>query len=266
VFDLRECRGKLRIPGLIVCCDGCGFWYKVPVRSDDIPESYQGEYGQDEAVERYMLGEQTRAFYRKVLGGLRVRSGRLLDLGTGYGALLEEATQLGYQAQGIDLSNPLVTKARARGLNVECKSAEEIDEAGAFDVVTMLDLIEHVPDPLALLAAARRALKPGGELVVYTPNHRAAVVLLARAMYAAGLKFAVTEIFGGNHVGFFDDRTLPAALSRAGLGTSRLALSPYDPTRPGQYVSPISLLTVATVERIGQPFDRVFRMLAYTQV
>ncbi|HEX2878926.1 MAG TPA: methyltransferase domain-containing protein [Polyangiaceae bacterium] len=266
MFDLRECRGKLRIPGLIVRCEGCSFWYKIPVRSDDIPESYQGDYGQDEAVERYMLGEQTRVFYRKVLAGLSARRGRLLDLGCGYGALLEEANRLGYDAQGIDLSNPLVLKARERGLNVECKSAEDLDEVGAFDVVTMLDIIEHVSDPLALLAAARRALKPGGELVVYTPNHRAAVVLLARTLYAAGLKFAVIEIFGGNHVGFFDDRTLPAAFRKAGLGPSRLALSPYDPTRPGQYVSPISLMTVAAVERVGQPFDRVFRMLAYTQV
>jgi 2-polyprenyl-3-methyl-5-hydroxy-6-metoxy-1,4-benzoquinol methylase len=265
MFDLRECRGKLRIPGLIVRCEGCSFWYKIPVRSDDIPESYQGNYGEDEAIERYMLGEQTRVFYRKVLTGLRVRRGRLLDLGCGYGGLLEEATRLGYDAQGIDLSQPLVTKARARGLKVECKSAENIDEAGAFDVVTMLDLIEHVPDPLALLASVRRALKPGGEFVVYTPNHRAAVVLLARALHAAGLQFAVTEIFGGNHVGFFDDRTLPATLRRAGFEPSRLALSPYDPSRPGQYVSPISLFTVAAVERIGQPFDRVFRMLAYTQ-
>jgi 2-polyprenyl-3-methyl-5-hydroxy-6-metoxy-1,4-benzoquinol methylase len=265
VFDLRECPGKFRVRGRVVRCEDCGFLFKIPVRAEDIAESYQGEYGDDDAVERYMRGEPTRAFYRGVLGGLRARSGRLLDIGTGYGVLLEEASRLGYEAQGVDLSAPLVAKARARGLKVEQGTVEEVREAGAFDVVTLLDLIEHVTDPLALLAAARRALRPGGELVVYTPNHRAAVVLLARALNAAGLPFAVCEIFGSNHVCFFDDRTLPAALARAGLGASRIELSPYDPSRPGQYVSPLSLLAVTAVERLGQPFGRMFRMLAYAR-
>ena len=44
----------------------------------------------------------------------------------------------------------------------------------------MLDVIEHVTEPLKLLATARRLLKPGGRLVVYTPNHRGAIVVLAR--------------------------------------------------------------------------------------
>src|SRR5262249_19284230 len=111
----------------------------------------------------------------------------------------------------------------------------------------------------------RLVLSPNGELVVFTPNHRAAVVLLARALYGLGLKFAVREIFGSNHVGFFDDRTLSAALQRAGFVTRKLDLFPYDPSRPGQYVSPVSLAAVTVVERLGQPFGRMFRMLAYAQ-
>jgi 2-polyprenyl-3-methyl-5-hydroxy-6-metoxy-1,4-benzoquinol methylase len=149
-----------------------------------------------------MTSEATRAFFRKVIGGLSVKQGRLLDIGTGLGAFVEEAQSLGYQAQGIDLCAPLVTRAQARGLNVQLKSAEELAddrERGVFDIVTMMDIIEHVPDPVGLLCTVKRLMKDEGELIVYTPNHRAAVVLLAKVLNTLRADFAIKEIFGGNH-------------------------------------------------------------------
>src|SRR5207248_700328 len=102
--------------------------------------------------------------------------------------------------------------ARAKGLKVRQASAENLDDVETFDVITMLDIIEHLPDPLRVLQAAHRALKPGGELVVYTPNHRAAVVGLAKTLHAMGIRSPVREIFGRNHICFFDDRSLAIAL------------------------------------------------------
>jgi hypothetical protein len=64
---------------------------------------------------------------------------------------------------------------------------------------------------------------------------------------------------------FFDDRTLPSALDKAGFTIRTMKLLPYDPTRPGQTVSPVSLAAVAAVEQLGRPFRRMFRMLAYAQ-
>ena len=216
-----------------------------------------------------MLGEPTRKFFRKVISGIRPPSDdgapRLLDIGSGLGTFVEEAGRAGFSAQGLDLCEPLVRKARARGLNVECKPAEQLDTREQFDVVTMMDVIEHVPEPMRLLAAARKVLKPGGELVVYTPNHRAAVVVLAKFLRALGAGFAVREIFGGNHVCFFDDRTLPTALQNSGFSDRQIRVFSYDPTRPGQPVSPANLVAVAAVEQLGRPFGRMFRMLAYAR-
>ena len=61
-----------------------------------------------------MLSEPSRAFFRKVLEGIGMTPGtsrpRLLDIGTGLGALLEEAQKLGYEAEGVDVCEPLVRK------------------------------------------------------------------------------------------------------------------------------------------------------------
>ncbi|MFN8644266.1 MAG: class I SAM-dependent methyltransferase [Candidatus Binatia bacterium] len=116
--------------------------------------------------------------------------------------------------------------------------AEDLADEAAFDVVTMMDLIEHVPDPAGLLAAAHRALVPGGTLVVYTPDHLAMTVRLARILSRLGVRYPVAEIFGRNHVCFFDHRTLRGILQRAGFADIDLLLRLYDPARPGQVLSP----------------------------
>jgi 2-polyprenyl-3-methyl-5-hydroxy-6-metoxy-1,4-benzoquinol methylase len=186
----------------------------------------------------------------------------LLDVGTGKGALLEQAQALGYDAEGIDVCDPLVQEARARGLRVARSQVEDLSGRDRFDVVTMMDVIEHVPEPRRVLAAAHRLLASGGQLVVYTPNHRGAVVLLARFLHCIGIDFAMREIFGGNHVSFFDDRSLPRALNSEGFAVRALRLFPYDPSRPGGPISRVSLSAVAAVERFGALFQRTFRMLA----
>jgi 2-polyprenyl-3-methyl-5-hydroxy-6-metoxy-1,4-benzoquinol methylase len=186
----------------------------------------------------------------------------LLDVGAGQGALIEEAEALGYDTLGIDRCEPLARRARARGLRVECTSAKDLDGAARFDVVTMMDVIEHVPDPRRLLADARRLLRPLGRLVVYTPNHRGAVVMLAKVLHAIGAGVAVREIFGGNHVCFFDDRSLPLALQAEAFTVDALQLFPYDPSRPGGPVSRASLAAVTAIEWLGKPLNRTFRMLA----
>ena len=265
VYDLTSYSGPYyAIPGLIVRCASCGYWFKIPTRSSD--ETYADEYANDAAVEQYMSSDPTRKFYRSVLAGLENRGGRLLDIGTGLGIFVEEANRAGYAARGVDLCEPLVERAKARGLDVEFRRLEDMSETERFDVITLLDVIEHVPDPLALLASARRLLVPSGELVIYTPNHRAASVVLARALRTVGLDFGVNAVFGCNHLGFFDNVTLPNAIEKSGFALRRLVLSPYDPRRPGQSISLVNLAVMTAVEQLGRPFQRMLRMLAYARV
>lgn len=269
LYDLRAASGPYSIPGLVVRCGQCRMCFKCPTVTDSVAHAYEADYAGSAGIEHYMLSEAARAVYRRILQGISRSPGnaqpRLLDVGTGLGGLLEEAAQFEFDAQGIDLCEPLVRQARARGLRVDCQTAEQFQPATPFDVVTMLDLIEHEPQPRRLLAAARRLLKPGGELVLYTQNHRAAVVLAAHTLHVVGLNFAVNEIFGSNHVSFFDDRTLPTAVQQEGFTVRQMKLFPYDPDRPGQPASPLSLAAAATLELLGRPFGRMFRLLLYAQ-
>lgn len=237
-------------------------WFKVVADERQIAEAYRDEYAHVAGTDDYMAGDTARAFFRSVLTGIPPR-GTLLDIGAGQGVLVEEATRLGFEAVGVDRCEPLAQKARARGVRADVDTVDDVAGAERFDVVTMMDVIEHVPAPRRLLAAAHRLLKPRGRLIVYTPNHRGAIVVFAKLLNAVGADAAVREIFGGNHVCFFDDRSLPRALAAESFSTDTLRLSPYDAARPGGPVSRAKLAAVSLIETLGLPFDRVFRMLAY---
>ena len=97
--------------------------------------------------------------------------GRLLDVGCGNGGFLLMAQQAGWQVSGVDFDPDAVGFARSRGLQVREGGIEAFDEqAEEFDVISMCHVIEHVPEPLALLSRAHRLLKRGGLLWLETPN------------------------------------------------------------------------------------------------
>jgi SAM-dependent methyltransferase len=97
----------------------------------------------------------------------------LLDVGCGGGWLLESMKSLGWTVEGVDLDPQAVAGARSRGLQVHLGQVEQLRlPAERFDVVTMSHYIEHVYQPAVVIAACYRLLKPGGRLVMVTPNTR----------------------------------------------------------------------------------------------
>jgi 2-polyprenyl-3-methyl-5-hydroxy-6-metoxy-1,4-benzoquinol methylase len=99
------------------------------------------------------------------------RRGRLLDVGAGSGVLVATMNALGWSAEGVDQDRIAVQDAQRRGLVIHLGSLQEqrLPDA-AYDVVTMSHSIEHIDDPGSCLAEVHRVLKPGGVLVVATPN------------------------------------------------------------------------------------------------
>ena len=103
-----------------------------------------------------------------------VRGGRVLDVGCGGGGLLTSLVDAGWRAEGVDPDDAAVTLAMSRGLDVRVGVLPDPTYPdGLFEAVTMSHVIEHVPDPRAVLAEARRILRPGGRLALLTPNGRA---------------------------------------------------------------------------------------------
>ena len=97
-----------------------------------------------------------------------------LDVGCGAGLLAEPLARLGAKVTGIDAAPEVVAVARdhaaATGLEIDYRTGDVQALDGQFDLVTSLEVIEHVADPAAFLKALARRLAPGGLLIISTPN------------------------------------------------------------------------------------------------
>jgi 2-polyprenyl-3-methyl-5-hydroxy-6-metoxy-1,4-benzoquinol methylase len=98
--------------------------------------------------------------------------GKLLDVGCGSGERLERFRSLGWTVSGLDFDEKVVGIAKERGLDVRCGTIPGTwFPTGAFDAITLNHVVEHVPDPVALFEECERILKPGGKVVITTPNN-----------------------------------------------------------------------------------------------
>jgi len=119
---------------------------------------------------------------RAELGGRKV-----LDVGCGGGILAESMGVAGADVTGIDMANAALTVARLHGaessvaVNYERSTAEDFADAhaGDFDVVTCLEMLEHVPSPVSVIEACARLVKPGGDVFFSTINRNPKAFLMA---------------------------------------------------------------------------------------
>jgi SAM-dependent methyltransferase len=110
--------------------------------------------------------------------------GKLLDVGCAYGFFLQEAKRH-YEVAGIELAEDAVAHARRSGLTVLHGVADEatLDQLGMMDVIVLLDVIEHLPDPRETLALCARHLNPGGIVVITTGDFASPSARLAGAQW-----------------------------------------------------------------------------------
>lgn len=100
-----------------------------------------------------------------------VRNGRLLDVGCGSGEWLLAMRARGWEVEGVDFDKDAVNAAEQRGLAVQLGSLEDLRyQDNLFDAITLNHVIEHVPDPVRTMRECLRILKPGGQVVLFTPN------------------------------------------------------------------------------------------------
>ena len=105
------------------------------------------------------------------LGSVRGRlGGRWLDVGFGNGALLATAAEFGHDAMGIDVRPAVVTAMRSLGYPARCVEFTDFHDEEGFDVISMADVLEHMPFPRQALRHADELLKPGGAVFISMPN------------------------------------------------------------------------------------------------
>ena len=159
----------------------------------------------------------------------------VVDIGCGGGILAESLAQSGANTTGIDLSDKALKVADLHGLEsgVSVKyqliSAEELAENApkSFDVVTCMEMLEHVPDPLSVVKACSKLAKPGGVLFFSTLNRNPKAYLLA----VLGAEYVLNLLPKGTHdfKKFIKPSELAGFLREAGLEMIDIAGMSFNP-------------------------------------
>ena len=155
-----------------------------------------------------------------------------LDVGCGAGLLTEALARLGATVSGIDATPEVIAVARdhaaAMGLAIDYRAGDVIELEGRFDLITALEVIEHVAEPKAFLEALARRLAPGGLLILSTPNATGWAKLMMITL-AEGLG----RIPKGTHDfdRFIGPERMTALLAEVGLMCLDLEGIAWSPTR-----------------------------------
>lgn len=209
----------------IVQCNRCGLMYASPraVVPDHVSiETYDPDYTIQVTrtqgrlrFEKEQLQIRDYKRTRAQLATLHPGRGKLLEVGCGLGVLLDEFRKDGWEVLGVEPNRgycQIIEKdlgIRAMPTTLEAAALPD----ASVDVVVMLHVIEHVPDPLGTLQEIFRVLKPGGHLVMETPRYDTMMFRLLgkreRSLACPG------------HIYFFTTETLKHAYERAGFRTVR---------------------------------------------
>lgn len=206
----------------VVRCEACEAVFTWPIPAVDrldryYPQSYYRKSSGRrfpaivEFLQRRTYSSRARAVERALGGG----HGRMIDVGCGPGWLLREFQRRGWEAQGTELSSAAASFARDElKLNVQSRELSDLKfPDGHFDAVTLWHVLEHIPDPSALIQEIGRILKPGGVLLVGVPNWGGAGSRWSRSKWF--------QLDVPRHVNHFTARRLRRELESAGLEIRR---------------------------------------------
>ncbi len=224
------------------------------------------------AIERGQVA-RAREEYRGALAKfVTLRGARALDVGCQCGALAVALAEAGADVTGVDVSEPLLdgARARARGYGVPARFVRAEGEAlpfadASFDLVTLVDVIEHVADAARTVAECARVLRPGGTLFLKGPNRLSPRWLISDPHYQffgisplppSIARFYVTRVRG---LPRYDVGTFPVGLSvRAWLARGGLTVvsgpgipggSPRDALRRAWGLTLAPMFTLVAVRR-----------------
>ncbi len=176
------CGSRSRHPELVkhgitlVGCDQCDLRYgaQIPAVLDDVYKNpAYASYSKEDNDEHYnyrreRFGRERVQILERHCGSLADK--RLVDVGCGNGYFISVARESCPQTFGTEFSDRMRKFATAKtGLPIFSEGLDQLPETG-FDIVTLFDVIEHIPDPNPFMAAIDRILNPGGYVLIYTPN------------------------------------------------------------------------------------------------
>ena len=166
----------------------------------------------------------TLTIYRRVVKQLqqqRPEKGRLLDIGCGKGAFLQEAKKQGWTCTGLEPNFEASEFLNSHQIQtIPYDFFDKRLDAEKFDVISLWDLIEHTPDPNAWIARCKKLLNPGGLIVMATPNHDSLLDFFSESLFKVSfgkIIFPLKKLYCPEHTLYLTDKTLADMLSRNSL-------------------------------------------------
>lgn len=208
----------------VVECALCGFKHITPIPSEDeLQQAYQHDYYSQEKplyIERYredlewwnmVYTQRYEILEQHLPAGHR----RLLDIGSGPGFFLLNGLQRGWRVKGIEPSIQAVEHSCGLGLDVENVFYSEQTAAtlGTFDVINLGEVLEHVPDPAAILKLIHRQLDDQGMVCIIVPNDFNPFQIVLRDH----LGFQPWWVAPPHHINYFNFESLSNLVVRCGF-------------------------------------------------
>jgi 2-polyprenyl-3-methyl-5-hydroxy-6-metoxy-1,4-benzoquinol methylase len=199
-------------------CDVCRVLFRNPRPTQaEITRSYNtgstfAVWQEEEAARAQMWKRRARIVQRFQA------SGKLLDVGTGDGRFLQTCKALGYNVVGTEVSETGASYARRNGFDVKMGQITDIElPKESFDIATIWHVLEHVPEPRAVLRKVHSLLRPGGILAVAVPNEENFFVRQRLRLQQKTNPFGPLQFGGEIHLTYFRPLTLIARLRTAGF-------------------------------------------------
>jgi len=225
--DLKPiCSGRNNFPGWVAPviqkyhhswiqlleCNECHFAFTKEMPADD--DFFNKRYDIPFDVNTEQDNEFKNHFLKRFADRLEYygkSSSKLLDIGSFAGVWLRYAKERGHQVEGIEV-NPTMAKLATDKFNIKVFNGSVWDfpaSAESFDVITMIDVLEHLWEPMIILKKCHSLLRPGGILLIKVPHYRPQLFKQKIAQFFKISQFGIFENYG--HVNHFS----PASLGRA---------------------------------------------------
>ncbi len=163
----------------VIACEECGFFHILPIPSQkELNEMYGKEYYSSEKPVYFKEAEEDLEWWTEVykryynLIGKYISQKNILDIGSGPGYFLKIGQGLGWETLGFEPSIQAFEYSKKLGLNIinDFFSSEKAEIYGKFNVVSAIDVMEHLPDPFFFLNEVKKVLSENGLLFLILPN------------------------------------------------------------------------------------------------
>jgi 2-polyprenyl-3-methyl-5-hydroxy-6-metoxy-1,4-benzoquinol methylase len=204
----------------VIQCLSCGHVQITPIPPQEEEQEYYDRDGQVQSIcpdmelnDKWQKAKSDVDYRYKLISSHCATSGRILDIGAGYGFLLNKLGENGYRCDGIEISSSrreVAQRLFPGNMFVHNILYDDLTELhGEYDLVTAFQVLEHIPSPGLFLARIRDLLTPGGKIILEVPNVDDHALTLSRAYRDFFWQRA--------HLSYFSTRSLKQVIELAGF-------------------------------------------------